>query len=506
MRYFLAIYLGSIILATPCAAQKKNSERDPSEFGLPIRKTTADGKIVNFNQPKRIKLEITPAKEPFPALKYTLLPKYKDLKPGNAATNYYRALLHLKMMKRIPNEKHLEYHEKWYEKPLSEKSLSVARKYLDDYGNVFKELEKAVLCDRCDWDMRLREATGIEQISFFLDEIQESRELARLLRLKVHVEITEKKYDQAIKTLQIGFRLASDVAKSESVISNLVGIAIMVGMYDGVLELVGVKDTPNLYWAVAVIPQPFIDLKTSLSLESELTKKLMPAMKDAETANRTPEEWDALLRQGLRDIHRVNSSKPMTFLDQFAVTSRIITGYPHAKRKLIEWGFDPQRVEKMPVAQVVLIHDKRLLDYWSDEFLKWAFLSPRYSIPGSKSTLDKMRKVGFFSRESQESEVLGIAWVVMPASGQILKASSRTDIRLASLRVIEAIRMHAAYNNGQLPDSLADITVVPVPLHPETGKPFPYRKIGNKAVLDVVLIFNPKQKRANYRIEISVRK
>jgi hypothetical protein len=47
--------------------------------------------------------------------------------------------------------------------------------------------------------------------------------------------------------------------------------------------------------------------------------------------------------------------------------------------------------------------------------------------------------------------------------------------------------MHAAANNRQLPQSLADVTIVPVPNNPATGQPFPYRYDAAKgeATLDV---------------------
>ncbi|MCC7476516.1 MAG: hypothetical protein IT425_14080, partial [Pirellulales bacterium] len=56
---------------------------------------------------------------------------------------------------------------------------------------------------------------------------------------------------------------------------------------------------------------------------------------------------------------------------------------------------------------------------------------------------------------------------------------------IASLRVIEALRMHAANHNRQLPKSLDEITAVPVPLNPATGKSFVYRLDGKTAILEL---------------------
>ena len=62
-----------------------------------------------------------------------------------------------------------------------------------------------------------------------------------------------------------------------------------------------------------------------------------------------------------------------------------------------------------------------------------------------------------------------------------LGAQARLDRRVAALRVVESIRMYAATKGGALPESLDNITDVPVPLDPVTGKPFGYHLEGGRA-------------------------
>jgi hypothetical protein len=62
-------------------------------------------------------------------------------------------------------------------------------------------------------------------------------------------------------------------------------------------------------------------------------------------------------------------------------------------------------------------------------------------------------------------------------------AIERNDRQVATLRVIEAIRMYAATHDGQLPNTLSDITEVPVPDDPVTGLPFEYKLENSKARL-----------------------
>lgn len=53
------------------------------------------------------------------------------------------------------------------------------------------------------------------------------------------------------------------------------------------------------------------------------------------------------------------------------------------------------------------------------------------------------------------------------------------------LECVEAMRLHAAVNNGKFPNRLGDITKVPVPDDPVTGKPFAFSRTGSAAVLEI---------------------
>ena len=61
----------------------------------------------------------------------------------------------------------------------------------------------------------------------------------------------------------------------------------------------------------------------------------------------------------------------------------------------------------------------------------------------------------------------------------------RLDGSVAALECIEALRHYAATHDKKLPAKLSDISNVPLPNNPATGKPFTYRLEGTKAVLEV---------------------
>jgi hypothetical protein len=76
-----------------------------------------------------------------------------------------------------------------------------------------------------------------------------------------------------------------------------------------------------------------------------------------------------------------------------------------------------------------------------------------------------------------------LASLCLPAMGQVYFSQARCDRNLAALRIVEAIRMHAAANGAKLPATLDEITEVPLPIDPMTGKAFEYKREGETAIL-----------------------
>jgi hypothetical protein len=100
---------------------------------------------------------------------------------------------------------------------------------------------------------------------------------------------------------------------------------------------------------------------------------------------------------------------------------------------------------------------------------------------------------------------LPIAGLLLPAVEAVLRADVRAARNIAVLQAIEAIRMHAADHGGQLPKSLAEITIVPVPNNPATGEPFPYRiDASGAATLEVPTLegFQPRHDGKRYVLRV----
>jgi hypothetical protein len=123
--------------------------------------------------------------------------------------------------------------------------------------------------------------------------------------------------------------------------------------------------------------------------------------------------------------------------------------YPVAKEQLIAEGIDRQRVEAMPVGQVIAIQTARAVAYAYDEIFKVAMLS--YADAGRMS--DTEQRV--LNRESVLAGRAGIplAQLLLPAVGSVMHAQSRLDRNIAVLKAIEALRMHAPSTTASSPRS-----------------------------------------------------
>jgi hypothetical protein len=215
----------------------------------------------------------------------------------------------------------------------------------------------------------------------------------------------------------------------------------------------------------------------------DMPERMFPFLKDPETAQRSPEEWQKIMVDSLHKIDQYASSESSGALpfrkipdwqSRLAATAGLMTVYPDAKRRLLEEGFDREELEKMPVAQVVAIQASRAQKKAYHSVFKWTSLP--YSLQGTHADDAQKEMVATMGGPGQitAADPLFLARIVIPAAYHAMGAELRVHSQLAALQAIEALRMHAAANGGRLPNSLADVTVVPVPLNPATDKPFPY--------------------------------
>jgi hypothetical protein len=425
---------------------------------------------------------VSTAKEPRPALKYRFLVPLVERVAGNATVFYKRAII--TFLEGGRNESDLVA---WSELPLEKLPLDQVRSFLAQRQAIFDDIKAASLCDTCDWGIRFQDLRGKSVIEVRLMEFQQSRSLARLLRLKARLEIAEKRFDDAIVTLGQSYQLSKDLGTAPIIIGNLVGIAVSAITNETVGELLTMDGAPNLYWALRALPDPLVDIRAAAELESTMAVRVFPFLLDADTAQRSADEWRQLLSETVALLGEWGSrSQRGLFSGRTQFVAMMVKNYPIAKRELLAAGYDRQRIEQMPVGQVIAIYARICHEHLSSENSKWMLVPFAQGYERQKNVTQELIDQGYMAGAPTAfptHDPLLINTELTYAATQVFQASNRHRIMIAALTAVEAIRMQAAISAGKLPGSLEEITVVPVPVNPATGKPPLYRVVDQRADL-----------------------
>ncbi len=454
------------------------------------------------DQHPTVKITLHPAAPPSPVLKYRLLPPIEDQRPGNAVVWYLK----------VPHERTVLFADqafwetmwKWQEMPLTE-LREEGKKYAwiaspGDGTGVFEELDYGSRCEWCDWQIPIHDH---EFYSIQLPDIQSARALARLLAAQARLQIANGKYENAVRTFRMGYALARHVSQGPTLIQGLVGCTI-VGMTSYQVEtFIQQPDAPNLYWALASLPRPMIDLRQAFEAEMAAMYLSYPELRNLDTTSRSPAEWQHLLEQVVDSMYAsISENKsgdwpaPNLGKDrQQWLAAAVRDGYPRARQALVGWGRSPDEVDAMPAAQVILLYTMRTYNELRDEVLA-ALLMPypqaRQAMERAVTKLHKSHDTG--------REIIPLNDVLLPVVRVSNRAGGRIDRDIAMLEILEALRMYAAAHDGRLPESLKDITEVPIPIDPMRAEPFLYERKGDTAVLDAPSRDDTYTKR--YQIEL----
>jgi hypothetical protein len=456
--------LGVVVVATVAVAQSEKQPVEPPD-GVPV-----------------IKLAVRPIPRLPRALKYQLLPDPRELTTDNAAPHWLR--VSQMMSQHRPELTDKQYRWATSETLLNDLPRREVRQFLDKFRTAFQVAEVAARCNRCDWDFPRLGAH--DTMDVLLPEVQCFREFANVLSIQIRLELAEGNFDQALHTLQTGFALAKHVGEAPTAIHALVGIALTAVMTSRLEELIQLPEAPNLYWALTMLPRPFLDERKPLYGEMNLWYRTFPFLRDVPTTPMKPEQAQELIEAALREAGRLMNSPKPTLQERLFVTGQVAVLYPEAKRALIAQGLAPEQVEAMPSVQAVALHLQRKIQTQLDEWMKWIYV-PYWQAAAGLEKAEKGLRPGSSNSPRGISVEETLLRLGIPALAKMHTALLRMDRQLAGLRCAEAIRLHAATHDGQLPETLAAITEVPLPVDPITGKSFDtwYTYKDGQAVLEV---------------------
>ncbi|MBL9125533.1 MAG: hypothetical protein JNG90_17985 [Planctomycetaceae bacterium] len=430
------------------------------------------------DEPRVVKLAITPAARPVPALRYRLYPAARELRDGNAAGLYYRAIL-LLTTRGKPDERRASQDRvsELMQLPAEQFPRDEARKLLAQYDSMLNEIDHATNRRTAQWDIPLYE----DGVSTLLMEVQEVRGIARVLALQARLAVVEEDFPQALASIRAMLVMAHHVGESGTLVSSLVGVAI-AGLAHEQIEFLSTRpNSPNLYWALTALPEPLVSAPRGFESEQAWLEGSLPYL-DVLEKGILSQEQAAQLTTALGEL--VSQSSDGTVLngspwelDQSSVlVLPALSSYAECKRQLIERGLSSERAEAMPVVQVLALR-------WVQDFRdrldeQIAFTGRPYA-----EVAETLARLHQEQAETTDNPERFLSGMLLPAVNAANVAFARLAQRIALMRVIEAVRLYAADHHGRLPAQLTDIHAVPIPNDPGTGAPFKYELKDNVGIL-----------------------
>jgi hypothetical protein len=425
-------------------------------------------------RPVRVTMTVDAADEPRPALRYPLFHDAYDQVPGNAAVAYARAMR--LMFQNADWNEHITQCAKWIDLPLDQLPVDEVTAVLQTYSSALRELRKATLRERCDWEIPIRaEGTGA-----LLPHISGMRSAVRLLTLDIRFAIRQGHLDEAIERLRTGFTIARHLGDSTLLIEGLVGVSVAQQLLFAVEDFIQQPGAPNLYWALTDLPPAYLTLWQATRWERSFIYTHLPVLRELDrrpiTGSDLQRTWTEL--QQINDLG-LGTGLPPDDRATLSLAGLAWAAYPLATEGLRLQGATPSQLEAWSAAEVLVRYVGGAYLRQRDDMFKWFGLP----YPVAREGLD--RALAAFEQAVAQSPVEHIlARMLLPALGRAADRFAELDRQFAMLRCVEAIRLHAAHHGLELPGSLDEIKVVPVPADPMTGLPFSYRLNGRTIVLD----------------------
>ncbi len=437
-----------------------------------------DGKIT-------IPLTLSPTALPKPLSRFYVTPQYKEMQPGNRISGYMKATME---QATFFAKEAVEQREKWNGMKLEDLPLDEMRKSpLANLGGLaYREgKETAFLTDKrlidfaptgrplADVDEASRFLTSDWQIWFnirrdgigtLVPEIQKMREWASVLKVRMRYEIAIKDFEKAAYTARTYFGLVGSFETHPTLIAGLVGLAIEAICLNALEEMIQQPGCPNLYWSFTEIQPQGLDMRTAIQGEKLLCETLFGTLLKAKGALS-----DADMKKVLADLNvffylsRQGNKTDVPLSERYTALAKDAKRVDAAKTFLLETGMHAETVKAMTALQALATGDVRRYEVDLDDIFR------PFHIPNPVAS--KLATDMEAALKTDDTRIL--SRLILPTANKVRQANVRLQQRVAYLRVIEAIRLHAFDHAGKLPANLKDIQS-PIPMDPVTGDAFIY--------------------------------
>jgi len=423
--------------------------------------------------PQQHSIAVSPSPTAIPALRYRLIPSLGQQTSGNAATQY---LIAFELLPHAPTPDDLD---DLLAAPLKDLDTTKAQAVLNNYLSALKQVEIASNRQLCQWDLPLRQ----EGINTLLPHLASMRQVARALALQARMQIAERRFDDAVHTLRIGFAMVHHLQNEGVLVQGLVATGIADLLLARISELQQTSGSPNLYWALANLPKPLIDTQTIAQAEQAWVDFSFPELRGRPVEQLTDDELRGLFRH-MKEFQFRSGQLPAGDAQNLAFAGLMAGAYGPARDYLLAHGRTEAQVKQMPIEAILAPYLFNQAQGWSDEIFKWAgvpYWQARTGIErGQQENLEQA---------SQANNPLA---TLLPAINTALLRFAQTERMIARLQLIEALRAYAAAHDGQFPATLDALAPeMPAPIDPVTGKNFGYESHGKAATLTIEGLTSP---------------
>ncbi|HEX7379057.1 MAG TPA: hypothetical protein VF278_18185 [Pirellulales bacterium] len=420
------------------------------------------GRARGVEKPAPIELTIHPRAIETPVLKYRLFPAEAELKPGNAVPILLRMPWGYTdwMSKVFPTL------NEWESRPLSAPEWAASNGVLTE--RLWSEMKRAAFRREARWEYPIGEAPSVSSI--LLPDVAGLRRFLQYgLSARIRYHLTRGKLDAAREGILVGLANARHLAQTPFAVNQFVALAIHQAMLERTGELISQPNSPNLYWALSTLPQSLVELDRAASLQGDLFALDFPAVNELD-APREAGDWRRMAEQLVEFLE-----EDVELREQRTIpATRYIQKWVDFARAELKTGAGQKVAAKMSDEEVAVrwyVQQRLALDQRAAALV---VLSPREAWP----LLHRLRKdTASFCEKAGTKEVGHFNATQLCVHAWSLKR------KIASLRVIEAVRDYLAANEGRPPAKLADIRGVPVPLDPMTGEAFHWQVDGKTATL-----------------------
>jgi hypothetical protein len=438
---------------------------------------------------------VSKAHESVPALGNRLLPLESELTPGDAAPIY------LRLASGVTPDAWTSLQSKpkaWLKLPLEEIPAKEAAAFLNEWRGKLAQLDYGAHRETCTWHYSLiEERDHISDLE--LADAQSMREWSMLLALRARVAISDRQFATAARSIETGMAFSLHVGDGPFFINALIGNASAQFMLDQVDDFISQPAAPSLYWPLTALPRPLIGMRKSMANEYKICERLLPEMNNLDQPL-SDAEWAARLARFHARMSKIRSGYATREKDQSGTDRE-----GEFRENLAEF-----KAWALPKAKAYFDERHGKIDSSSEDKLILRYFGESY-----RDLYDDIYKGGylpFFEAEpvyergekqlvsAKTSPLRFFAEMIANVEG-VHRANARLDRKLAMLRVVEALRLHAGIA-GRLPDSLQQIKVVPVPIDPLSGEEFRYELKGDAAELISMPSEKDKWLRLTYRITL----